>query len=81
MSSAERRAVESLIDLISTAETARVLGVHKATVCRWHERGRLPGIRVGDGDNGFLVFDRSDVLELQRRRVAGLRRVLEEVPC
>lgn len=35
-------------DLLSPAEVSEILKVSKRTVLRWLEKGKLPGIRVGD---------------------------------
>lgn len=48
------------IELIGTAETARLLGIGRATVNRWAESGRIS--QVGElGKRGIRVFDRAAI--------------------
>lgn len=47
---------------ITTAELARRLGVHPATVSRWCKAGTIPHLRAG----GVLRFDWSEVLRRVR---------------
>lgn len=48
------------IELIGTAETARLLGIGRATVNRWAESGRIE--QVGElGKRGIRVFDRAAI--------------------
>jgi excisionase family DNA binding protein len=52
--------------LISLRETARILKVHKETLRRWDQKGRLKAIRVGSRqDRKYLI---SDVIQLLEER-------------
>ena len=52
--------------LISLRETARILKVHKETLRRWDQKGRLKAIRVGSRqDRKYLI---SDVIQLLEKR-------------
>nr|DAL07378.1 MAG TPA: Tor inhibition protein helix, reverse turn, PROTEIN [Caudoviricetes sp.] len=51
------------IEIIGTAETARLLGIGRATVNRWAESGRIK--QVGElGKRGIRVFDRAEIERL-----------------
>lgn len=51
--------------VLVTAEAAEILGVDRATVVRWAEKGKLKPIRKLPGRNGDYLFARDDVI---RRR-------------
>ena len=52
-------------ELITPAEFADEIGVHRRTVVRWVARGWIPGYRL---PSGRLLLDRRD-LDLAARRV------------
>jgi excisionase family DNA binding protein len=52
--------------LISLRETARILKVHKETLRRWDQKGKLKAVRVGSRqDRKYLI---SDVIQLLEKR-------------
>jgi excisionase family DNA binding protein len=52
-------------DLIGTAETAAILGVHQQTVITWARNGRLtPAVKM-PGTTGAILFHRADVEALR----------------
>lgn len=53
-------------DLISTGETARLLGVNRATVVRRVKTGKIPVVAQLDegGSRRAYVFDRNEIMEL-----------------
>lgn len=51
--------------LIGTAEVCRIKGVHRSTVKRWVDEGRLtPAVKL-PGKTGAMMFRRSDVDTLE----------------
>lgn len=48
--------------VLVTAEAAEILGVDRATVARWAEKGKLKPIRKLPGRNGDFLFARDDVI-------------------
>ena len=66
--SAQDRGVNEKLDLISTADAARILGVDRATVSRWSSEDLLPAARKLDAVGrvgGYKVFRRADVERLR----------------
>lgn len=66
--SAQDSAVSENLDLISTADAARILGVDRATVSRWSSEDLLPEARKLDAVGrvgGYKVFRRADVERLR----------------
>ena len=64
--------------LVSTAEVALLLNVHRATVTRMVEQGKLkPAVR-GEGIRGSMFFYRSEV-ERYKRAEARRDRILRRV--
>ncbi len=59
-----------MTDPLFVNEAARILGVAAETVRLWERDGRLRATRT---PNGTRVFERADVLDLQRRREAARR--------
>ena len=58
------------IELIGTAEAARLLGIGRATVNRWAESGRIR--QVGElGKRGIRVFDRAEIERLVAEEVGA----------
>ena len=50
-------------DLITTVEAAHLRGVHRTTITRWVQRGRLtPSQTVGIGTRAVYLFHPADVL-------------------
>lgn len=43
--------------LIGTTEAAGILGVNRATVIRWADKGLIPQVRKLPGKNGARLFD------------------------
>lgn len=61
------------LDLIGTAEAARILGyVDKSTITRWVQDGRLNVAHRQPGRNGALLFKRSDVEALAAARAQSV---------
>lgn len=57
------------MELIGTAETARILGIGRATVHRWADAGRIR--QVGElGKRGIRVFDRAAIEDLAAKEKA-----------
>lgn len=56
-----------MLDVVLTAEAARLAGVVPATVRWWEKTGRLPAYRTTDGTR---IYQRADVLRLVRERQA-----------
>lgn len=48
-------------DLIPTAEVAKLLGVHIATVTRRAALGQIPVAMKLPGETGAYLFDRADI--------------------
>lgn len=48
--------------VLVTAEAAEILGVDRATIARWAEKGKLKPIRKLPGRNGDLLFARDEVI-------------------
>jgi len=48
--------------VLVTAEAAEILGVDRATVVRWAEKGKLLPIRKLPGRNGDYLFSRDEVV-------------------
>jgi excisionase family DNA binding protein len=51
--------MHSTDDLLSTAEAAEYRGVHRSTITRWVQSGRLAVAHRTPG--GFLLFRRGDI--------------------
>lgn len=49
------------IDLISTKEACRILNKDKSTLGRWIKAGKLTPAFKGDGPNGIMLFQRTDI--------------------
>lgn len=62
---------EHTADLLSTAETAKQLGVSVATVNRWARAGRLPVAAKIAGRTGANLYRRADVEELLNEPVSA----------
>lgn len=48
--------------VLVTSEAAEILGVDRATVVRWAEKGKLPTLRKLPGRNGDYLFSRDEVV-------------------
>ena len=66
-----RRRKPEPADLITIAETAKLLGVSLPTLRRWDENGKFPARR--HPINSYRMYLRDDVLRLRRRIVDGDR--------
>jgi excisionase family DNA binding protein len=58
-------------DLITIAETAKLLGVSLPTLRRWDENGKFPARR--HPINSYRMYLRDDVLRLRKKIVEGER--------
>lgn len=64
----DRQRMQSSADLyLTTDEAAELLGVHRATVCRWAGNGKLKPVRKMGGKSGDFLFDRDDVIQRKTR--------------
>lgn len=52
-------------DLIPTADVARMLGLHVATVVRRVQAGEIPYAMKLPGETGAYLFDRKDIERLK----------------
>jgi excisionase family DNA binding protein len=54
-------------DLIGGSEAARLLGVHRSTLTRWTQDGRLHPVTKLPGRNGVVLYRQSDIDALRAR--------------
>lgn len=54
--------------LISSAEAARILGVHPTTLSRWGREGRIWFTRTSSGAHAHYYFRESEIRTLVDRR-------------
>jgi excisionase family DNA binding protein len=66
-----RRRKPEPADLITIAETAKLLGVSLPTLRRWDENGKFPARR--HPINSYRMYLRVDVLKLRKKIVEGER--------
>lgn len=59
--------MRSTVDLVTTAEAARIVGRSVATVNRWAAAGTLTPIVRGPGLRGANLYARADVERLAER--------------
>lgn len=52
-------------DLIGTSEVCELRKVHRSTVKRWVDAGKLKPAHVLPGKTGAMLFKRTDVLALE----------------
>ncbi len=64
--------------LLTTREAAKLLGVHRNTICRLNNRGVLKAYRIGDrGDRRFFQVE---VEALRKRKMAAKARRRNKIP-
>ena len=63
------KTTESLenIRLFTTPEVAKILKIHRKTVCQLVKRRRLRAVQLGDYRGGMYRFKESDILEFLNR--------------
>lgn len=54
------------MELIDSTVAAQIIGVHRSTVNRWADSGRLPFVMKTHGRTGMRLFDRATVEWLAR---------------
>lgn len=59
------------VEWMSTAEAALWLGIHRRSVTRWVETGRLQPIDQLPGRRGAYLFDRAQIEALAAERAAA----------
>lgn len=64
--------------MYSIPELAQKLGVHRATVHRWVQKGLLPAIRVGTGRKFYLIPE--EALPALPRRKGKPKEAFKERP-
>jgi len=58
-------------DLIGGSEAAQLLNVHRSTLGRWTQAGRITPVVQLPGRNGVVLYRRSDVEALDAEVTAG----------
>jgi predicted site-specific integrase-resolvase len=58
-------------DLIGGSEAALMLGVHRSTLGRWTQAGRISPVIQLPGRNGVVLYRRSDIEALGAEVTAG----------
>jgi hypothetical protein len=54
-------------EILDRTETCQLLGISRQTLLSWIRKGKLKvWKRVGTGSNAALLFDRNDIVALQR---------------
>lgn len=48
-------------DLIGGTQAAQLLGVHRSTLTRWTQLGRIAPVTQLPGRNGVVLYRRSDI--------------------
>ena len=66
-------------DLITTSQTARMLGKSEPTVRRMAEAGDLPFVQRLPGETGAYLFDRSAVAKVAERLIAEMNEQMDEM--
>jgi len=62
--------LEEITKLIDIEEAARILRVHKETLRRWDNAGKLKAVRVGSrGDRKYRAVDIINALENRKRNI------------
>ncbi len=66
------------MQVYSIPEIAQMLGVHRATVHRWVQKGFLPAIRVGTGRKIYLLPEEAvQAVWLSKPRLQRKRQTLK----
>ena len=58
-------------DLIGGSEAAQLLGVHRSTLGRWTQAGRIDPVVQLPGRNGVVLYRRTDIEALAQFEAAG----------
>jgi excisionase family DNA binding protein len=58
-------------DLIGGSEAAQLLGVHRSTLGRWTQAGRISPVVQLPGRNGVVLYRRTDIEALGAKVMAG----------
>jgi hypothetical protein len=56
--------------LINSRDAAALFGVHRATFNRWAAAGKIPVVYEGEGIRGDRLFDKDQLVEIQRQKTA-----------
>ena len=58
-------------DLIGGSEAAQLLGVHRSTLGRWTQAGRISPVIQLPGRNGVVLYRRTEIEALAEFEAAG----------
>lgn len=57
---------------MSSAETAARLNIHRSTLTRWVQQGKIAPVIKGDGVRGAMFFERKEVARVQKSLIANI---------